>query len=503
MYTLCQCTIAHSATGPHPDRTIPRMHRAISVFVSVISVFLWICELSQATSIPIVDSTEAFPFLRSVTTPKQIIRWDAGMSIQLLSSCKLVRITRRGIRCIPPTNNLIEGWQEMFSSHLHSEEAPLAIRNDSYPWSICTPRNDALCVMRNGVRFFPTDTVRVADKSVKLCSNGQGRTLVGELLKNNTQTKSNLTKKLDDISLCDVLDTNLDVIYDPVNNHVFTRQLSNSIWLYAPISIMILIVVVLTAEAVSQRTRSKLSHNIVAWLLLTGLSLIMLTHIDGRMHTFVTVEDRAFVTMSFIYIAANTLYWLFSYTEKTTDQIDKTTSKTTDKTEQNLATPSSETQKDGVNVMVVSIHFATCVLYGTPDNSYVSAFFFVLLFRCLQKLHDAHMNPENWTIESNTVLLLDVAYATGIFSFGVIPHFTNDTESILYAAAQFVICDTVAANYVAHSTTPIDPPTNPPANPPTNPPANPPKGIPKAQDADHANGIPDPLGPVPGFVIST
>jgi hypothetical protein len=138
-------------------------------------------------------------------------------------------------------------------------------------------------------------------------------------------------------------------------------------------------------------------------------------------------------------------------------------------------------------------------LYGTPDNSYVSAFFFVLLFRCLQKLHDAHMNPENWTIESNTVLLLDVAYATGIFSFGVIPHFTNDTESILYAAAQFVICDTVAANYVAHTTTPIDPPANPPATPP----ANPPKGIPKNHDADHANGIPDPLGPVPGFVIST
>jgi hypothetical protein len=98
--------------------------------------------------------------------------------------------------------------------------------------------------------------------------------------------------------------------------------------------------------------------------------------------------------------------------------------------------------------MLGSIHFATCVLYGTPDNAYVSGFFFVFLFRCLQKLHDAHENPSHWTIWSNTVLLLDVAYTVGIFSFGVIPHLTNDAETILFAASQYVVCDTVASSYV-------------------------------------------------------
>ena len=118
----------------------------------------------------------------------------------------------------------------------------------------------------------------------------------------------------------------------------------------------------------------------------------------------------------------------------------------------------SETQKDGINAMIASIHFSTCVLYGTPDNAYVSGFFFLLLFRCLQKIHDAHQNPSQWSIMSNTVLLFDIAYTTGIFTFGVLQHFTSDTESILYAAAQFVICDTITSNYVSNksSTTIVD-----------------------------------------------
>jgi hypothetical protein len=108
--------------------------------------------------------------------------------------------------------------------------------------------------------------------------------------------------------------------------------------------------------------------------------------------------------------------------------------------------------------MIGSIHFATCVLYGTPDNAYVSGFFFIFLFRCLQKLHDAHQNPKDWTMWANTIICFDVAYTVCIFSFGVIPHFTNDVETILFTASQYVICDVVAAAYVASC---IDHPTDP------------------------------------------
>jgi hypothetical protein len=213
-------------------------------------------------------------------------------------------------------------------------------------------------------------------------------------------------------------------------------------------------------------------------MLLSGLSLLMLTHVDNRMHSFVTAEDRDFVIMVFIYIAIITTYWILRVraTRKrkrrneqdkatittelpTTDIIQNKNHKTgieITETHEDSDTRDSEThddaetQKDGVNAMIASIHVSTCVLYGTPDNAYVSGFFFLLLFRCLQKLHDAHQNPSKWSMLSNTVLFFDIAYTTGTFTFGIIPHFQNDTESVLYAAAQFVICDTITANYTSH-----------------------------------------------------
>ncbi|KAJ1468659.1 hypothetical protein T484DRAFT_3629593 [Baffinella frigidus] len=407
-----------------------------------------------ASYIPIVDSDSAFPFLRSVDNPNHIMQWDSGVAVQILSSCKLIRITRRGVRCIAASDSLIVGWEQSFSSQssLH------------YPHSAqCQPRRDALCILSDGRRFFPTNTVFVSETSVGRCLNGQGRMLSADLptrtvmsstgyrshYPNSDPNSTTMRPIRDDVSLCDVLDLNMDIIYDPVHNRIFTKQLNDSGWLYMGISILVLTVVVLTAETVSQRSRSNLSHNIVAWVLLTGLSLLMLTRVDGRMHPFVTVQDRAFVAISAVYITVSTLYWI-SDTHTTTATAATAATATTAATAATAATTVaySETQRGGINSMLGSIHFATCVLYGTPDNAYVSAFFFVFLFRCMQKLHDAHHNPEKWNFFDNTVLVLDAIYTTLVFTFGVLPHHTNRADTILYAAAQYVVCDAVAFNCV-------------------------------------------------------
>jgi hypothetical protein len=383
----------------------------------------------NASTIPIVDSLEAFPFLRSVDNPANVLRWDTGTMVQLLSSCKLIRVTRRGIRCIAASDQLAAGWELQFTP-----EPPV----DPIQGFACLARNNALCETIDGRRFFPTDGVYVSDLSVGRCRNGQGRWLIPE-------TDTGL--HMDDVSLCDVLDTNLDVVYDPVNNRIFTKQLGDSLWLYTVLSILILVVVVLTAETVSHRSQSKLTHNIVAWVLLAGTSLLMLTRVDGRMHPFITVNDAVFLYISGAYITASTLYW--AKTVKVA--LDGNTASTYATETPVSETLASDTQRDGINAMIGSIHFATCVLYGTVDNAYVAAFFFVFLFRCLQKLHDAHISPDQWTFTANTVLLLDVTYTALIFYFGVYPHYTDHVNATLYAVAQYVICEMVASNCATSS----------------------------------------------------
>jgi hypothetical protein len=481
-------------------------------------VSLTILVSCSASSISIVDKESAFPFLRNVESPENAMRWDSGTAIQLLSSCKLIRITRRGIRCIAANMELVSEWEKPFTKV-------------GLPSESCQPHRHALCVMSNGDRFSPTDRVFVADGSVTKCVNGQNRQLVPE---QDAQSNLRETDKIgglvrrDDISLCDVLDTNLDVIYDPVNNQIFTKQLTNAAWLYITISFLILVVVVLMAEAFNNTLHSNLLHNIIAWVLLVVTSLIMFTQVDGRMHPIVTVQDNVFLCIVLVYITISTIYWIVTSRDRLVQErrlsvsgtthslivaeqsnqgsvkqfnkgsvkqfnkgstLDKSSSTPgTDKsastpgTDKSASTPGtdksastgeptkltssatsgpieaippdigvSETQRDGLNSMIASIQLATYMLYGTADNVYVSGIFFVLLFRCTQKIHNAHSNPEQWTIYANTVIVMDVTYTSLVFMFAVIPHYTKDTDTILYAAAQYVICNTIASNTVLNT----------------------------------------------------
>jgi hypothetical protein len=397
--------------------------------------------VSLASSIAIVDSPTAFPFMRNVEHPADAMKWDSGTLVQLLSSCKLIRITRRGVRCIAASDTLISGWQRAFlgttaTAATTPPQQQQQQQQHKVMYGKCVPTNKGLCATSEGNFLFPTEEVFVAEASVGKCRNGQGRSLLAD---NSTSTSTTTASIRDDVSLCDVIDNNMDIVYDPVHNYIYMRHLGDSTWLYTTISILVLIVVVLTAEAVSQRSRSQLVHNIFAWILLTTATILMLLNADGRMHVFITVQDRAFVTVSLLYIIVTTGYWV-SCAAATAAVSGVSLVHTT----QTLPQP----QRDGINAMIASVHFATCVLYGTPDNTYVSVFFFVFLFRTLQKMHDAHYRPIDWSMGDNTMLLLDLTYTVTIFSFGILPHFTNDAEIVLYAAAQYMVCDTIAANCI-------------------------------------------------------
>ena len=383
----------------------------------------------RCVRVSIVDDVTAFPFLRNIETPKVVMRWDSGGSINLINGCKLVRITRRGVRCIATSARLIPGWERRFDS----------------PSMSCVALNTALCVTEKGDRFFPTDKVFVSESSVSMCVHGQGRQLVADRQTYTVENTTNGTTE-DDISLCDVLDRNMDVVYDPVNNRIHTKELSDTMSLYGFMSVLILVVVILAAEALADATRSHLTHNITAWVLLTTSSLLVLCGADGRLHPFVTTDDKYFVYISAMYVITSTIYWVSSVTHLASPVTTATN---------NQIGP--QTQRDGINAMIGSVYFAICVIYGTPDNQYVSGFFFVFLFRCMQKLYSAYHAPDEWTLCANTVLMLDVTYTVTIYCFGILPHVIDEAETIFYAAAQYVVCEKIAENWVHGATTRTSP----------------------------------------------
>jgi hypothetical protein len=421
-------------------RAAAQVWSGVVVVVAALAALL-LAAPASATSIPIVDSDEAFPFLRNVDIPDEAMRWDSGTLIQLLSSCKLLRVTRRGVRCIAAHHTLLKGWEDQF----REMGLPATTNESAGAAAVCMPTSNALCMTRAGDRFFPTDTVFVSEAAVSRCTNGQGRTLVA-----NWHAAEGGGTTHNDVSLCDILDTNLDVVYDPANNRLLVADLDDAAWLYVTISVLILIVVVLTAETVSQRERSNITHNIAAWVLLTGCSVLMLARVDGRMHPFVSEEDHTFMLICCCYVTVSTVFWVI-----TTHFYRHSVTRAEEGPQTDTPT-GPHTQRDGINAMIGSIHLATTVLYGTPDNTYVSAFFFVSLFRCMQKLHDAHAHPEDWTVCANTMLVVDFTYTALVFTFGVLPHYGNDDESMLYAAAQYIVCDMVAANCVLSSAATAD-----------------------------------------------
>ena len=423
-----------------------------SAQMPILFVLLLLFPMASPSRVSIVDAVSAFPFIRNADTPTIIMRWDSGGTINMINECKFIRITRRGVRCIPSEHHIITGWEKDF-------DPDNTYFSDGIP---CLALNTALCITPRGERYFPVDKVYVAESSLSKCFHGQGRLVVPD------QDHGNVTRG-DDISLCDIIDRNIDVVYDTRKNRIYSKQLTQSLGLYGFMSFLILVVIVLSAEAIADEKRSHITHNITAWVLLTTTSLLALTGVGGRMHTFITVEDRAFIYISAIYVVISTIYWACCIAMRpSSPSLSPSPSSSSD------GGPAA--QRDGINAMLGSVHLATCVIYGTVDNTYVPGFFFCFLFRSLQKLHSAHNEHDKWSLCANTMILLDIAYTVTIFQSGILTHYSNQVEAIMSAVVQYAVCDTIASRYVLHVTpSPSPSPPSPPPPPPlTSPPPPPP-----------------------------
>ena len=377
------------------------------------------------------DEASAFPYLQNALTNKRI-SWQDGYSLELLTTCRFVRITRRGIRCIPPSMDPIDGWENGWLS-LH-----------------CQPDADSLCrSTRDGgkQRIFPSDNaVYVSEPFVNVCTNGQGRVVTNKDGRNDT-------------SLCDLVDGNRDIVFDPITNRLYWRDLGEAGWLYIISSFLILVIVILICESLVKHDRdagqedsqenqpqpetavlpeetpaTSLTHNLVATLVLVITSIMMWANADQRFHALITYQDQLVFIATLVYILVCGGIWVFFLIKSTTEDLPKS-------------------QRYGLNCMIAGVYFAISVMYGSSDHIYSIGFFFVLVFRALQKMFETPLADSGTTISTTEtqhvplqkiMIVLDIIFLLIVYTFGFSLQFHNAGDSLLYAATLFTVAFVIA-----------------------------------------------------------
>lgn len=386
---------------------------------------------------------DSFPFLTidDGDVRRSKIEWSSGFALESFLECDYVQVSRHGLRCIGSSSDLFADWMD-HSSGVYTPSSALMEPGGWARMIPCTPSPTSMChSVAQGVQVFPSDEVLLSNMTLaSLCMNSQGRVLV------SGEHEDQSTKAPNDLSLCDVSDRNLHITYDTGADLLLVQDLTNNSFLYIVVSILFLIGGVLLFETFSNRDAS-LPVNLVSVVLLVVTTSLLLLGVDKRVPGIIVKGDWYGNLSTVLYIVICSLFWLTQNTQFVTLTGGQMAEQ--DKTK---APPS---QRFALNTIIASLYYANTVLHGgTPENAYTLAFFFLLVFRVLQKTTEwAEYTP---TADAGRVLvqldtghrmlfLCDMFFLYTVFVYGVVPFFYNEREAIYYAIGFYVVSDLLSA----------------------------------------------------------
>lgn len=361
--------------------------------------FLLGLTLASCLTLPIEDNS--YPNL--VINDAVRVTWTSGFAIEMFLTCKFVRFSRFGIRCI-----------------LHEKESSMV--SGFLP---CLESNTSLCnqpSMRYDFNlFFPTTEVRVRGTENEECQQGQNRVL---------------DDVYNDLSLCD-LGENVDVIYNPSEGSIYWSEYRRSLPVLEIVaSVLIIVMTILACESLVQQD-TKLRDNTVICFVSFACAILMLLNVDGRKFTALTWEDNFFYLFSVLYILFGIFAWTVVIFEKS-------------------ATLFPSSQRYGINISVANVQLLSSIMLAGPDNPYSSAFFLVYLFRFLCKIREWEYKREassdfisvEWSLFSNLVLLADLLFCAATFQLCVRNQFYSTSEVHLYTIGLYSIAETASYLYL-------------------------------------------------------
>lgn len=177
-------------------------------------------------------SDKSYPFINEVNSGLTLA-WSYGNYAQLTRSSVALRVNERGVNFIH-TGNIRDVTN---SRHWEMRD--------------CYDSTTSLCALSSGSRFFPFDKVRIA--SNRTLVSPEIKAVAMEGCKNTRDSRRWISDQVSvyDVSLCDVVDSRLDVLYLNMDNKVLMRRNSTALWVYVLVSLVSVYLVSNIAQNVS------------------------------------------------------------------------------------------------------------------------------------------------------------------------------------------------------------------------------------------------------------
>lgn len=249
---------------------------------------------------------------------ENVVPWNSG-ELQEIGLCsQFMRITARGLH-----------YPSYSSNHRWLWEGTDQVGSD---WTVttCTPFSGALCEEKagngNSMLFFPSGVVDLPD-DLSIWKNAitDQPKYVQELLNNNaTCTHSTSGREINsvdtryELSLCDLLDNNLDIVFDARNERIMYRFDTTSTAEYIFISILGIYLVSCIAENI--RTVMSSEERIQTWqqqivyciMILTTFCFVVYDFVAKNTYNFLLFEyERQLYSLLIAYVVLE--FVVFAY----------------------------------------------------------------------------------------------------------------------------------------------------------------------------------------------
>lgn len=404
---------------------------SLASFVTTLSITLACTSGADGFFVSISD--KAYPFINEVSSGLTLA-WSYGSYAQLTRSSIALRVNERGVNFI------------------HTGSVRDLATSSSWTAHDCYDSTTSLCVLRDGSRVFPFDRVSIAANRSRVSPDIAEVALEGCRSTRESRRRISDLIYTYDISLCDVVDSRLDVLYLSLENRVLLRRNATPLWVYVLVSLVSVYLVSSIAQNVSallstekntekttEKTEEHTDHGATqgfkqgfmhhftwtALLELGGIGTALLAILIPCFSEMVLVthQELAYCVFAVVYVGLHSLYFLYRATHAT----------------------SGASTMLSFNLITGTLLLLTQGVYHTIANPYSGILLLMLSLRCFYKLlEDVTHQTRTFRALHTLYLVLDACLLVLTHYLGLRPtflfRFSADVSFVIMLLFSWVVC---------------------------------------------------------------